>query len=192
MAQRSVHFTQGGYFHVYNRGCGRENIFRESENYNYLLRIIRNKLPLYRITIIAYCFMPNYYHFILRQDNDIPAGNFIQNIFNSYSKAFNKRYGRTGTLFEGPFQAKYIIEQEYLVHLCRYVHRNPVDAGLVKSPEKWPFSDYCDWIGLRENVFIDKDFITNNFSTTKEYESFVKDYTPPSKLKFGLDKYSIH
>jgi hypothetical protein len=59
------------------------------------------------------------------------------------------------------------------------------------SHEKWPFSDYCDWIGLRESVFIDKDFITNNFSTTKEYESFVKDYTPRSKLKFGLDKYSI-
>ncbi|MGA3288426.1 MAG: hypothetical protein ABSD46_13510 [Bacteroidota bacterium] len=59
------------------------------------------------------------------------------------------------------------------------------------SHEKWPFSDYCDWIGMRENVFVDKDFIKNNFSTTKEYESFVKDYTPRSKLKFGLDKYSI-
>lgn len=44
---------------------------------------------------------------------------------------------------------------------------------------------------MRENVFVDKDFIKNNFSTTKEYESFVKDYTPRSKLKFGLDKYSI-
>lgn len=132
--------------------------------------------------------MPNHYHFILRQDSEISIGYFIQSIFNSYSKAFNKRYKRSGTLFEGPFQAKHINKQEYLIHLCRYIHRNPVDAGLVKSPEEWPFSDYCNWIGVKENTYIDKDFIENIFYSAKEYETFVKEFVP-SKVKGGLNSY---
>ncbi len=191
MAQRLVKFDQGEYYHIYNRGCGRENIFRESENYSYLLRLFQKKLPQFQVTSIAYCLMPNHYHFILRQDSEISIGNFIQSIFNSYSKAFNKRYKRSGTLFEGPFQAKHINEQEYLIHLCRYIHRNPVDAEFVKSPEEWPFSDYCNWIGTKKSSFIDKDFIENIFYSAKEYETFVKEFVPPSKVKDGLNSFFL-
>lgn len=191
MAQRLVKFDQGESYHIYNRGCGRENIFRESENYSYLLRLFQKKLPQFQVTSIAYCLMPNHYHFILRQDSEISIGNFIQSIFNSYSKAFNKRYKRSGTLFEGPFQAKHINEQEYLIHLCRYIHRNPVDAEFVKSPEEWPFSDYCNWIGTKKSSFIDKDFIENIFYSAKEYETFVKEFVPPSKVKDGLNSFFL-
>jgi putative transposase len=135
--------------------------------------------------------MPNHYHFLLQQNTDLSVGNFIQSIFNSYSKAFNKRYKRTGTLFEGPFQAKHINKQEHLIHLCRYIHRNPVDAGLVKSPEKWPFSDYCNWIGTKESKFIDKEFIKNVFYSVKEYETFVKEFVPPLKIKGELKSYFL-
>ena len=191
MAQRSVKFTQGEYYHIYNRGCGREIIFRESENYSYLLRLVQKKLPQFQVAFIAYCLMPNHYHFILRQDTDISVGNFVKNIFNSYSKAFNKRYKRSVTLFEGPFQARHINKQEYLIHLCRYIHRNPVDAGLVKSPEEWPFSDYCNWIGAKESTYLDKDFIENIFYTAKDYETFVKEFVPPSKVKNGLNSFFL-
>jgi putative transposase len=187
MAQRSVKFAQGEYYHIYNRGCGRENIFRESENYLYLLRLVQKKLPQFQVTFIAYCLMPNHYHFLLRQNTDISVGNFVQSVFNSYSKAFNKRYKRSGTLFEGPFQAKHINKQEYLIHLCRYIHRNPVDAGLVISPEEWPFSDYCNWIGVKESTHIDKDFIENIFYSAKEYKTFVKEFVPPLKVKDKLN-----
>ena len=189
MAQRSVKFAQGEYYHIYNRGCGRANIFRESENYLYLFRLVQKKLPQFQVTFIAYCLMPNHYHFLLRQNTDISVGNFVQSVFNSYSKAFNKRYKRSGTLFEGPFQAKHINKQEYLIHLCRYIHRNPVDAGLVKSPEEWPFSDYCNWIGVKESTYIDKDFIENIFYSAKEYETFVIEYIPPLKVKDRLNSF---
>jgi putative transposase len=191
MAERSLKFAQGEYYHIYNRGCGRDNIFRDLENYSYLLRLVQKKLPQFQVTIIAYCLMPNHYHFILRQDTNISAGNFIQSIFNSYSKAFNKRYKRSGTLFEGPFQAKHINKQDYLIHLCRYIHRNPVDAGLVKSPAEWPFFDYCNWIGAKEGTSIDKDFIENIFYSAKEYETFVKEFVPPSKVRDGLNSYLL-
>jgi putative transposase len=133
--------------------------------------------------------MPNHYHFILRQDNDVSVGKFVQNIFNSYSKAFNKRYQRSGTLFEGPFQAKHINKQDYLIHLCRYVHRNPVDAKLVKSPEEWPYSDYSQWAGTTESKNVDVDFIKSIFNSAKEYGTFVKEFTPSPKNLTGLNSY---
>lgn len=77
----------------------------------------------------------------MRQDGNVAISNFMQDIFNSYSKAFNKMYNRTGTLFEGPFKSIHIDKDNYLIHLCRYIHRNPLEAKLVADLEKWSFSN---------------------------------------------------
>ncbi|HEV8537766.1 MAG TPA: transposase, partial [Bacteroidota bacterium] len=108
MARRKIVFAQDQYYHIYNRGCNREDIFRTPENYLYLLRLLgecRDNCP---VAIIAYCLMPNHYHFLLRQESDTPLSILIQAIFNAYTKAFNKRYRRSGTLFEGPFEAIHV------------------------------------------------------------------------------------
>jgi len=89
MARRQVEFAQGEYYHIYNRGCNRELIFRSEENYLFLLGRVKRYLRDHQVSVIAYCLMPNHYHFLLRQDDARPIGSFIQAIFNSYSKAFN-------------------------------------------------------------------------------------------------------
>ncbi len=134
MARREIAFLPGMYYHIYNRGAGRSLIFRAEENYRFLLRRVRENTTTYDISTIAYCLMPNHYHFAFRQDGDRPISALMQAVFNSYSKAYNKAYHRSGTLFEGPFQAVAIEKFEYLLHLCRYIHRNPLDAGLVSHP----------------------------------------------------------
>lgn len=189
MAQRNVHFAENEYYHIYNRGCNRELIFRSDENYQFLLRKLRKYFVEGDIAVIAYCLMPNHYHFLLRQNRVISAGRIIQSIFNGYTKAFNQMLKRSGTLFEGPFKAKRVREFGYLIHLSRYIHRNPLDAGLVDMIDKWKYSNYLEWIGLRDDVLVDGAFIKEHYSSRNEYKAFVLEYDPPKKIKKGLEKY---
>jgi REP element-mobilizing transposase RayT len=181
MSKRNIVFIPGQYYHIYNRGANRGLIFRSQDNYDFLLRRIREYSIKTQATIVAYCLMPNHYHFLIRQDSEKPVSEFIQALFNSYTKAFNKMYGRTGTLFEGPYKANAVEKYEYLLYLCRYIHRNPLDAGLVTHPADWKHSNYLEWIGKRSGIETDMKFVNENFPNPLEYEEFVLNYLPPAK-----------
>ena len=131
--------------------------------------------------------MPKHYHFLLRQDGEIPISAFIQAVFNSYTKAFNLAFARTGTLFEGPFRAIAIEKYKYLMHLCRYIHRNPLEAGLVNHPTEWQYSNFLEWLVKRAGTLVDMDFVKENYPNPEEYEEFVMDYEPPDKIKVPLN-----
>jgi REP element-mobilizing transposase RayT len=188
LSRREVVFLPGQYYHIYNRGANREAIFRSAENYRFLLRRVKEQASLRKITIIAYCLMPNHYHFLLRQETEEPVSSFVQAVFNSYTKAYNQRYGRTGTLFEERFKAIAVEKSEYLILLCRYIHYNPVGAGLAKHPAEWQFSNYLEWVGQREGSLVDLEFVKENFPQHDEYEQFVLNYAQPEKLSTGLQE----
>lgn len=171
-----IHWQPGGYYHLYNRGARRLSIFRELENYVFLLHRLKRILPGMEVSIIAYCLMPNHYHFLVRQDGSLPAGLLVQRLFNSYTKAYNRRYAHSGTLFERRYLAKAVTDDSHLLHLCRYIHANPVKDGLVESPADWPYSNYLEWIGKREGTLLDKGFIAAHFSNAQHYVAFVSDY----------------
>ena len=103
-------------------------------------------------------------------------------MFNSYTKAFNKAYHRTGTLFEGPFKAIAVETDAQLNHLCRYIHRNPLDAGLVSDLTDWPYSNYLEWVGKRVGTLYDANFVQDQFINSDDYERFVLDYVPPKEM----------
>lgn len=191
MARRKHPFSPGCYYHVYNRGTNRENIFLSPENYRYLLNLVKKTISHQAISIIAYCLMPNHYHFLLRQNGTSTISNFIQAIFNPYTKAFNHSIHRSGTLFEGPFKSVYVENNAYLLHLCRYIHRNPVDAGLVQHLSAWEYSNYQEWAGLRKGTLVDRDFVLTHFPDTVEYGHFVMDYVPPDKTTRALERYLL-
>ena len=152
-------FVQGSYYHIYNRGAGRQAIFREERNYLYLLRLLKKVTIEDHLKVIAYCLLPNHYHWLLRQDGEAPAGQVPARVFRSYSQAFNRAYGRSGTLFEGPYKALPVETDAYFVTLCAYIHLNPVHHGLVVSPEDWPYSNYLEWIGKRAGTLIDRELV---------------------------------
>ncbi len=173
---RRPDYLPGHYYHIYNRGADRVSIFREADNYIFVLRKMKKYCRELNLSPIAYCLMPNHYHFLIRQDSEQAAGLFPQRVFNSYTKAFNKRFKRTGTLFEGPYQVVHITEESHLLHLCRYIHANPVKDGLVKKLEDWPFSNYLEWIGLRPGTLVDREFVCDHFQTPELYKVFVLAY----------------
>jgi len=166
-------------------------LFRETTNYLYVLEKIQKYRHESNLTVIAYCLMPTHYHFALRQEGDQPAGNLPQLVFNSYSKAYNLKYGHSGTLFEGRFCAKVIDTPGYLLHLCRYIHGNPVKDGLVADPADWPWSNYLEWIGERNGSLVDRDFIKTQFGDAANYQKslalYLKSLDLPADVKKFLD-----
>ena len=163
----------GHCYHVYNRGCNRENIFANEGNYLFLMRRAKSYLADYPLSVIAYCLMPNHYHFLLRPDEDDGLSPFIQRLFNSYTQAFNKQRRRSGTLFEGRAKSILVDTDEYVLHLCRYIHLNPVRAGLVARPEQWPYSNYLEWLERRGGTLVDHAFVRHYFPVVTDYEAFV-------------------
>jgi hypothetical protein len=94
----------------------------------------------------------------------------------SYANAVNKRYGRSGTLFEGRFRAVCVEGDRYLLHLSRYIHLNPVLAGIAQSPEDWEFSSYREYVGLREGTLPAPDVVLSQFASQAAYRAFVGSY----------------
>jgi putative transposase len=163
-------------YHFYNRGARRLSIFREPDNYLFVLRKMKRYAKEFDLKVIAYCLLSNHYHFLIRQDGDARASLLPQRIFNSYSKAYNRRYDHSGTLFEGHYKVKPVESETQLLNLCRYIHANPVLHGIVQRLEDWPYSNYLEWIGSRDGTLVDRDFIEIYFETPAAYRAYVEDY----------------
>lgn len=98
----------------------------------------------------------------------------MKNLIISYTKAINKKYGRVGHLFQGQFKSKYIDSEKYLLTLSRYIHNNPGHSTLVKKNEEWEFSSYLDYLGLRKEGLVIKDFILKNYRNVEDYKEYVE------------------
>jgi REP element-mobilizing transposase RayT len=177
-----IQFLPDHYYHLYNRGAHKLRLFREADNYAFVIRKIQKYRQELNIAIIAYCLMPNHYHFLVRQDGESPAGLLPQRVFNSYTKAYNKRYDHSGTLFEGRYKAKHVTTDAYLLHLCRYIHANPVKDGLCEHVADWPYSNYREWIGLRNGTLVDDALVRDLFPTPEAYTRHVNDFLVLRKL----------
>ncbi len=146
MPYRKDIFFRGGYYHIYNRGAGKQKVFFNEGNYLYLLSLLKKHSVKWKIGIVSYCLMPNHYHLLVWQGGDVPVSKFVNSTFISYTQAVNIQQQRSGTLFQGRFKHRRVEKQEYLLHLIRYIHANPVVAGIVERPEEWKFSDYSLWV----------------------------------------------
>lgn len=177
MAPRNVQFVQGEYYHIYNRGAVHQEIFRERDNYLFVLQRMKEYSRELRIAVIAYCLMPNHYHLLVRQDADSAEGLLPQRVFNSYVKAYNKRYEVSGTLFEGMYKALHVTTDTYLLHLCRYIHANPVKHGFTTHAADWEYSNYPEWVGARGGTLVDRGFVLEHFAgDAQPYARYLDEY----------------
>lgn len=182
MPRRETPFISDVYYHFYNRGNNRQQVFFEAENYWYFLRGVQKYLvPV--MNIVSYCLMPTHYHILGRikqtpeasktSDVSLQVSLAMQKFLISYTKAINKRFNRVGSLFQGQFQAKPVRNDTHLLNLCVYIHANPVKDGLVALPENWIYSNYREWLGQHNGTFLDRAFIQEHFGTSGEYQKLV-------------------
>lgn len=180
MATPPRYFQKGSYYHVYNRGNRKQNIFLARRDYKRFLEKSLKYKSKFGVTIMCYCLMFNHFHFLLKQDTDIPITSFMLRLSTSYAKYFNIKYEQVGSLFQGRFRAKLIENDEYLLHLSRYIHRNPMEIlpstpGVELANYEW--SSYPSFIKGSKNELVDPDFILNYFSKknfSQDYKSFVE------------------
>jgi putative transposase len=124
--------------------------------------------------LIAYCLMPNHYHWFVRQDGLMPVRLLAQKVWKSYANSFNHSHGRHGALFENRFQDLPVDEDDYRRTLCCYIHRNPVAANLAAAPGLWPYSNYLDCIGQRPGTLVDHAFIDTYFGGAAAYQRLIE------------------
>ena len=185
-----MQFHPGYTYHVYNQGNNRQQPFFELENYVYFLEKIRKGfLP--HCDILAWCLMPNHFHFLITIHENYVHEDAIQNkekivnplnrqigiIQSSYTKAINNRYGRSGSLFRQNTKAKSLTEQDRDkidtgVNCFFYIHQNPLKAGLVKKLEDWEFSSFKDYAGMRNGDLCNKDLAKDLFKLPNEPSKF--------------------
>ena len=183
MARRTIQFIADNFYHVYNRGNNKQSIFFEQENYLYFLQQFRKYVSDSSVKTIAYCLIPNHYHFLLQVMSEGHLSRDMKNFLISYVKAINTRFGRVGTLFQGEFKAKVVDSDEYLVYLSRYIHTNPVFAHLVDCPADWEFSSMKDYLGLRPFSFVDCRPVLSHFRSSNDYEGYVQTFTEDERRK---------
>lgn len=127
------------------------------------------------VEIAAYCFMPTHVHFILKQLMKDGIANFMRLVLNSYTRYFNIKHKRKGPLWQGRFKNVLIESDEQLYHLTRYIHLNPVTAGIVNKPEQWHYSSYFEYIKPNTTTPGFCDFDDTLDVSPKDYIEFVND-----------------
>ncbi len=169
------------YYHIYNRGAHRSKIFFEDENYHYLISLFQKYAQDSKVHIAAYCLMPNHYHIVAKQNSLGSITTFLKKTFSAYTQAMNRRFGLSGTLFQGQAKIKEITSDEYCLQVIRYIHLNPVAAKMVASPDKWEYSNYLDWIDRKEIGLMDKELRNTFFPHPQDYKRFVDEFQMEQK-----------
>lgn len=130
-------------YHVILRGNAKQDIFLDKQDFGKFLKEICNTKEKYQYELYAYCLMTNHVHLILHDKND-NLSKVLQSLTISYSSYWNKKYERVGHLFQNRFLSKNVETAEYLKNLCRYIHQNPVRAGIADI-DKYPWSSYQEY-----------------------------------------------
>jgi len=191
MPHRRIPFRSNHFYHIYNRGINQDLIFFSPDNYHYFQRLLRRNIRRYNIAVVAYCLLPNHYHLLLRPRKDNNLSQFMNSLFGSYTQAVNKQQGRLGPLFQGRFHAILVDKEEYLIHLARYIHLNPVISELSNAAHEWPFSNYVDVVAHRGGDFKDTTLVPERFSSGEEYQKFVEDHSYDRSEIEGLERYLL-
>ena len=137
---------EGAWYHVMNRGAGRRTVFTSDDQRQYFLAILAEASDRFNAEWHAYCLMNNHYHLLVRT----PEGNLpriMRHINGLYTQYYNRTEGRDGPLFRGRYKAILVEAPAYWTQLSRYIHRNPLEAGLVKRLDRYRWSSYPAYIG---------------------------------------------
>ena len=135
------------------------------------LRAFLEKLPKL-VEIVCFCLNPNHYHFVLKQLAEDGISKFMHKLDLGYTNYFNKKYDRSGSLFQGTFKEAHIKTNEYLLYLSGYANGN-VEIHKIAKAEDWQWSSYRDYLGLRNGTLCNKEIILSQFKSVEEYKEYV-------------------
>ncbi len=206
MSIRKTAFVPGEYYHLYNRGNSKQEIFHDKEDYDRFIKLLflsnneKNfKIQFIRmndifnherknllVSIGAYCLMPNHFHILITQTKEGSISKFMQKLTTGYSMYYNKKYERTGSLFEGKFKSEHANNDRYLKYLFSYIHLNPVKMidknwkiNGIRNKNKtldflqdYKYSSYLDYLLIprQEGLILATKAFPNYFHTKEKFQ----------------------
>ena len=172
---------EGGFYHVTARGNEKRAIFEDEKDFVKLRDILKEYSGRFGVNLYCYVLMNNHYHLLI----ETPGANltaFMHNVQSHYTNYFNRRHNRVGHLFQGRYKALIVDRDSYLLELSRYIHLNPVRAGLAAGPEEWRWSSYgaCVTTGHPDAEWLACGGILKYFGRSKKtaankYRDFVRE-----------------
>ncbi len=141
---RKERISELGFYHIINRGVERRDVFLESEDYDYFLDLLSEMKKTYNITIHTYCLMTNHYHIVLEisQPNISSAIKFLNSFYSIY---FNKKYKRSGHLWQGRFASYYLYDDAHFWIVAKYCERNPIKSNMVNDIGRYKHQSFFQW-----------------------------------------------
>lgn len=198
-AKNSVkQYIEDGYYHIYNRGVEKRNIFLDPQDYSVFLHYLKKYLDpasgsdpkslANEVDLLAFCLMPNHFHLLIKQSKKDGITKLMRAVTTCYVMYFNEKYQRVGTLFQGKYKAALVLEDIYLLHLTRYIHLNP-----GSDPFRYPYSSLSCYLGNQKIKWVKPDFILSYFKKSQKhakndhfsYLPFVEDYRIESSEFLG-------
>lgn len=178
--------TPDSYYHIYARRASKEELFLDDSDYEFFIGLFRRHLSkeivldasgvAYKkynegIELLAYCLMENHFHLLVYQHEQGAMEKLMRSIMTAYSRRFNLKYKRTGSVFESRYKASRIDTQAYLEHISRYIHLNP------RYWQRYKYSSVLYYLTVSElSDWLNTSKIMDLFDSTKDYANFLKDY----------------
>ena len=169
-------FSESGVYHILFRGVNQQNLFEEASDFKKLKDTIRFVKQEIDFEIYAYCFMSNHVHIVLKEKNIGEISCIMKRILTKYARWYNIKYGRSGALIANRYKSVPVEIDEYFLQLIRYVHQNPIKAGIVDELNAYPYSSYVEYVNdadLTDTVFLSEMISKNEFiEYHKEVDNF--------------------
>lgn len=201
---------ENSYYHIYNRGVEKRIIFEDEQDYKVFLKYLKDYLSpppdpaqskksftlqglsfkgipyqtknhFGKVELVAYGLVPNHFHFMMHQIEKGAIEKFTRSLLTRYSMYFNKKYDRVGSLFQGPYKSVMIENENYLLHLSRYIHLNPKEYSKNLAEA---YSSYAEYLGIRHTSWVKPGAVLQYFDKAKSdfmrgtntYKDFVEKY----------------
>ena len=181
MPRKSRIHVAGGIYHVVLRGNACEPIFFREQDRRYLNRSIAQGLQRYECRLHAFCWMTTHLHAAIQVANR-PLSDLMCWLAARYARQINRSRNRTGHLFERRHRAELVVDDAYLLNLVRYIHRNPVAAGMVDEPGQYPWSSHRAYLGIENLHWLTTRAVLSCFAESlskarTQYRAFMSDHT---------------
>lgn len=184
MSRTRRQWQEGAVLHIMNRGVHRSTLFLTRFDYQKFLKLMMEMTIRYDCEVLAYCLMSNHYHLLLRTA-ETPVWQCMKFLQMNYAIYFNRQQAATGHLFESRYLSYLIKDESYLLTASRYIHLNPVSAGMVKTPAAYQYSSYRGYINYENNILLSSELILSQFGTVhpeRKYQEFVEGTSTPTDL----------
>lgn len=171
------------WYHVMNRGRRGENVFSSKQDYQSFIDLLEELNEIFNIKVAAYCLISNHYHLLIQTPN-ANLSRAMRHLNGVYTQRYNKRHNCDGQLFRGRYKSIVVESDSYALELVRYIHRNPLEAGLVDNLQKYQWSTHKVYLSdAKKWKWVYKDYILKLFSKSKQesikqYKKFVRKDIP--------------